>query len=120
MMEQNNRISFEQWLSFNNVKKPMPNFIIASFEEVSDFAVSRKLSKSTIWNISTVRDFALLRTALEKNRLFRILHRNAAHVFEKSWRYYATFLKSLEEEAVSKNGIIVVTHTSVNPEPTLN
>jgi len=116
-MEQNNRISFEQWLSFNNVKKPIPNFIIAAFEEVSDFAVSRKLSKSTIWNISTVRDFALLRTALEKNRLFRILHRNAAHVFEKSWRYYATFLKSLEEDAISNNGITVVTHTSVNPEP---
>ena len=90
-----NRLGFEQWLRSNDVKKPVPSLIISAFDEVSDFAVSRKLSKMTVWEICTVRDYTFMRTAVEKNRLFKILHKNAAQIFEKSWRYYAVFLESL-------------------------
>ena len=47
-----NRLGFEQWLRSNDVKKPVPNLIISAFDEVSDFAVSRKLSKMTVWGFT--------------------------------------------------------------------
>jgi len=96
-----NKALFQQWLFDNNVKKPVPNLIISAFDEASDFAVSRKLSKMSVWEICTVRDYAFMRTALEKNRLFKILHKNAAQIFEKSWRYYAVFLESINRAEVS-------------------
>lgn len=90
-----NRMRFEQWLFSNDVKNPMPSYILAAFDEASEFATSRKLSKIAIWDICTVPDYTFMRTAIEKNRIFKILHKNAAQIFEKSWRYYAEFLETL-------------------------
>ena len=96
-----NKALFLQWLLDNNVKKPVPSLIISAFDEASDFAVSRKLSKMSVWEICTVRDYTFMRTAVEKNRLFKILHKNAAQIFEKSWRYYSVFLESINRAEVS-------------------
>lgn len=94
-----NKNSFVNWLNNNNPKLS-PSVIITAFDEVSEYAVSRKLSKMSIWGIQTVRDYTFMRTALERNRLFKVLHKKAAQIFEKSWRYYATFLETLSNTEI--------------------
>lgn len=91
--------SFLNWLKNNNPKSS-PSVIIAAFDEVSEYAISRKLSKMAIWDIQTVRDYTFMRTALERNRLFKVLHKNAAQVFEKTWRHYAAFLEALSNSEI--------------------
>ena len=100
-MSTNNRELFSEWLKSKSVSKPPINLILLAFDEVSEFAVSRKLSKVCIWAISSQSDFKIVRVAISKNQIFRVVHRQAASLFEKSWKYYDSFLASLKEV---KNG----------------
>lgn len=91
-MSTNNRELFSEWLKSKSVSKPPINLILLAFDEVSEFAVSRKLSKVCIWSISSQSDFKFVRVAISKNQIFRVVHRQAASLFEKSWKYYDSFL----------------------------
>ncbi len=99
----------------NKISKPVPNLIMSAFDEVSVFAVSRKLSKMSVWEICTVRDYTFMRTAVEKNRLFKILHKNAAQIFEKSWRYYAVFLEAINRVEASHPQMGEISSPALDP-----
>ena len=65
-MSTNNRELFSEWLKSKSVSKPPINLILLAFDEVSEFAVSRKLSKVCIWAISSQSDFKFVRVAISK------------------------------------------------------
>ncbi len=115
-MSTNNRELFSDWLKNKSVSKPPINLILLAFDEVSEFAVSRKLSKVSIWAISSQSDFKFVRVAISKNQIFRVVHKQAASLFEKSWKYYDSFLacqmrmekvdaKSNDEQELDLNAI---------------
>ena len=71
-MSTNNRELFSEWLKSKSVSKPPINLILLAFDEVSEFAVSRKLSKVCIWAISSQSDFKFVRVDFYniKNKIY--------------------------------------------------
>ena len=116
-MSINNRELFSEWLNCKSINKPPINLILLAFDEVSEFAISRKLSKVSIWSISSQSDFKFVRVAVSKNQILRVVHKQAYSLFEKSWKYYDSFLASLKE---MKNGYDESNESAIATQPKWN
>lgn len=96
-----NKDAFSSWLQIKEIKKPSPNLIISAIDEVSEYATKHKVSKISVWDISDENEFNDLRTKMQAMRLFRLLHKNSAKIFDMSWRYYNAFLKEKKDNEIS-------------------
>lgn len=88
----NRKQEFRKWLDENEVRNPAPALILQSMNEASEYAYKRKMISTSIWEIKSSSDFSTVRAKLLGMRLFRLFHRNAALVLDKSWKYYVLFL----------------------------
>ena len=108
-----NKELFQIWLKKNGVHNPNPTIIIEAFDEVSAFAVSRKLCQVEIWNIKDVNVFRMLKKTVLQNKFFRSIHRYAAMIFEKTSEMYVRFLNEKEKILLSvqpqKEPVAIVT-----------
>lgn len=96
-----NRDAFSSWLRIKQIKKPAPNLIITAIDEVSDYATEHNVSKVSVWNISDKDTFNAFRTKVQAMRLYRLLHKNSAKIFDISWKYYVAFLKEKKDDEVT-------------------
>ena len=96
-----NKDAFSSWLQIKEIKKPSPNFIISTINEVSEYAINHNMSKISVWDISDEDEFNALRIKIQAMRLFRLLHKNSAKIFDMSWRYYIAFLKEKKDAEIN-------------------
>ena len=96
-----NKDAFSSWLQVKEIKKLSPNLIISAIEEVSEYATKHKVSKVSVWDISDENEFNDLRTKMQSMRLFRLLHKNSAKIFDMSWKYYIAFLKEKKDNEIN-------------------
>lgn len=93
-----NKDAFSSWLQIREIKKPSPNLIISAIDEVSEYATKHNVSKVSVWDISDEDKFNDFRTKMQALRLFRLLHKNSAKIFDMSWKYYIAFLKEKKDD----------------------
>ena len=96
-----NKDAFSSWLQIKEIKKPSPNLIISAIDEVSEFATKHNVSKVSVWDISDENKFNNLRTKMQAMRLFRLLHKNSAKIFDMSWKHYLAFLKEKKDNEIN-------------------
>ena len=96
-----NKDAFSSWLQIKKIKKPSPNLIITAIDEVSEYAAKHNVSKVPVWDISDEDKFNDLRTKMQAMRLFRLLHKNSAKIFDMSWKYYIAFLKEKRDNKIN-------------------
>ena len=96
-----NKDAFSSWLQIKEIKKPSPNLIITAIDEVSEYAAKHNVSKVPVWDISDEDKFNDLRTKMQAMRLFRLLHKNSAKIFDMSWKYYIAFLKEKRDNKIN-------------------
>lgn len=95
-----NKDAFSSWLQIKEIKKPFPNLIISAIDEVSEYATKHNVSKVSIWDISDEDKFNALRAKMQAMRLFRLLHKNSAKIFDMSWKYFIAFLKEKKDSEI--------------------
>ena len=98
----NRKQEFRKWLDENGVRNPAPALIVQSMDEASEYAYKRKMISNSFWDIKNSSDFNTVRAKLLGMRLFRLIHRNAALILDKSWKYYVSFL----DDEMQRNGSI--------------
>ena len=98
----NRKQEFRKWLDENGVRNPAPALILQSMDEASEYAYKRKMISNSFWEIENSSDFNAVRAKLLGMRLFRLIHRNAASILDKSWKYYVLFL----DDEVQRNSRI--------------
>ncbi|MBQ7314974.1 MAG: hypothetical protein IJW83_03115, partial [Clostridia bacterium] len=98
----NRKQEFRKWLDENGVRNPAPALILQSMDEASEYAYKRKMISNSFWEIENSSDFNAVRAKLLGMRLFRLIHRNAASILDKSWKYYVSFL----DDEVQRNSRI--------------
>ena len=86
-----NKDAFSSWLQIKEIKKPFPNLIILAIDEVSEYATKHNVSKVSVWDISDEDKFNGLRIKMQAMRLFRLLHKNAAKIFDVPPVYIYSF-----------------------------
>ena len=96
-----NKDAFSSWLQIKEIKKPSPNLIITAIDEVSEYAAKHNVSKVPVWDISDEDKFNDLRTKMQAMRLFRLLHKNSAKIFDMCWKYYIAFLKEKRDNKIN-------------------
>ncbi|MFA5618209.1 MAG: hypothetical protein WDK95_15360 [Syntrophorhabdaceae bacterium] len=92
------RSEFEIWLSSGNAKKNQPDFILKNLSDVSDYALSKNISKVSLFEILSLREFNFIRTKLLGNKMFRITQKKTYRAFERFSKLYADFLKQFKTE----------------------
>ena len=98
----NRKQEFRKWLDENGVRNPAPALILQSMDEASEYAYKRKMISNSFWEIENSSVFNAVRAKLLGMRLFRLIHRNAASILDKSWKYYVSFL----DDEVQRNSRI--------------
>lgn len=96
-----NKDAFSSWLKIKEIKKPSPNLIISAIDEVSEYAMKHNVSKVSVWDISNEDKFNGFRTKIQAMKLFRLLHKNSAKIFDMSWKYYIAFLKEKKDDEIN-------------------
>ena len=86
--------AFEAWYSSATRKYPLA-FVIDVYEETFRLSNDKK-DTSCIWDFSNIKKFNIRHSEITSKKLFRIVHRNTFTNFEKTWKYYADFLKENE------------------------
>lgn len=92
-----NKDAFSSWIQIKEIKKPSPNLIISAIDEVSEYAMKHNVSKVSVWDILDEDKFNDFRIKMQAMRLFRLLHKNSAKIFDMSWKYYIAFLKEKKD-----------------------
>ena len=114
-MSINNRELFSEWLNCKSINKPPINLILLAFDEVSEFAISRKLSKVGIWSISSQSDFKFVRVAVSKNQILRVVHNEAHKAVDDKEIVAEASLKIAEDNySVVATDVHVEKHSNVN------
>ena len=117
-MSINNRELFSEWLNCKSINKPPINLILLAFDEVSEFAISRKLSKVGIWSISSQSDFKFVRVAVSKNQILRVVHNEAHKAVDDKEIVAEASLKIAEDNySVVATDVHVEKHSNVNVLP---
>lgn len=101
-MNRNNKQAFLDWLAAKKYKKYAPNAIAGAMEDASEYCLNKRISKTIIWEIDNPNEFMFVANKLTSMKLFRILHKSTASVFNAIAPLYKDFLK---ERSVLKTSI---------------
>ena len=89
--------AFEKWLIENgHAKKHVPAIAIASIDKASVYAISRKLTKVSLFEIIDVKKFNVLRAKIQQDKIYKMSERGNAKTFESSGIIYSKFLKEFD------------------------
>lgn len=96
----NKRESFIEWLNTKGRLKIYPTTIIAVFDECSEFAQKHGISRVSIWEIDDSVKFIETYHKLSGNKLFRVIKRDIAKLFDKTFVYYREFLEGQAQSPI--------------------
>ncbi len=86
---------FIAWLNMQPKLKYTVSTVVSVQSECSEYATAHKVSSKSFWKIIDAKEYDIVARKLIDTRLFRILHRKTALVFDKSYVYYREFLASI-------------------------
>ena len=90
------RNSFRDWLIFEGRKEIQANWIIERFEQVSQYAIEKKIIKEELMNISNIKTWNDAVKAIQSYKFFRVFNRDLYKFFQSYSKIYASFLKKNE------------------------
>lgn len=84
---------FLEWLSVGNVKKYSPSVCVDCLDKISDYALSKKISHVSVWDITKHSVFLPVYNRLLEAKLLRVTEKNTYKVFIVAGQLYLKFLK---------------------------
>lgn len=96
-----NKNAFLDWLAAKQYKKYSPKVIFDTMDDASKYCVDKRISKVGIWDIENPNEVAFIANKLSGMKLFRILHKNTATVFNVLVPLYKEFLKESSIKSVA-------------------
>lgn len=75
--------AFLDWLATKQYKKYSPKVISDAMDDTSKYCIDKRISKVGIWDIENPNEVAFIANKLSGMKLFRILHKNTANMFEE-------------------------------------
>lgn len=90
------RSSFRDWLIFEGKTESQANWIIEHFDQVSQYAIEKKIIKEDLMSISNIKIWSNMVKAIQSYKLFRVLKRDLYKFFQSYSKIYASFLKKNE------------------------
>ena len=97
------------WMEKEHSNYSVSDYIL-NFEQVSNYARKRNLSKSDFWDIDSYREFNKVRIRLSEAKIFKFTHRNLYRFFETKGKLYSDFLRlcfetQIQEQQVSHSNL---------------
>ncbi len=83
---------FAEWLSNKSELKYSVKSVVEVFEECSEYAQTHRINKCSIWDVESIFLYSLMIDKLEKDKIFKVVHKNAAHFLKKNADLYRDFL----------------------------
>lgn len=93
MREYSNKVQFGNWLLKTGEKEAYVNWILSSYDKVSDYAIDNKKSANTVWEINNIKQYSAFVNTLQSFKFFRILHKDLFKFLQNNAKLYAKFLK---------------------------
>lgn len=90
--------SFRLWLMKNGQNKSSADWIINSFDILSNYAKEKKISYQSIWEITDVKQFKSFVNKLQSYKLFRVLNKELYKFLQNNAKLYVYFLKDNQIE----------------------
>lgn len=104
------RSAFKKWLLSSGKDKTVVDRIMNGFDNVSAYAMNKKISGIDIWVISSTKQYAKYVHALREYKFFRVLQKELYKFFQNNSKLYLSFLKEglvLNEVTVDESKRIV-------------
>jgi len=93
MGERNNKELFRNWLRKTGEKENTINWILECFDKVSNYAIEKKQSIYTIWEINNVKQYKVFVNTLQSFKFFRVLNKDLIKFLQNNAKLYTKFLK---------------------------
>ena len=90
------RNSFRDWLVFEGRTESKANWIIEHFDQVSQYAIEKKIIKEELMSISNIKIWNNMVKAIQSYKFFRVLKKDLYKFFQSYSKIYALFLKKNE------------------------
>lgn len=84
---------FLEWLSVGNAKKYSPSVCVDCLDKISEYALRKKISLISIWDITKHNAFQPVYNRLLEAKLLRITKKNTYKIFIVAGQLYLKFLK---------------------------
>lgn len=89
--------TFADWLVQKGTKKYSTKECVECISRVSEYAVSRHISKVDVWLITDYHDFNKIRVNLSKDKIFRFTYPGLFRTFEKIGKLFSDFIRETHE-----------------------
>lgn len=83
---------FSVWLNGFNSKEYQPEVILSCIDQASNYAIRKKISRVSIWQITKRELFRQVRDRLAEDNVFKVVYRQRYEVFLKAGLLYMQFL----------------------------
>jgi hypothetical protein len=87
------RDEFLEWLSIGNAKRHSPSVCIACIDRISEYAIRKKISSVSVWDITQHSVFQTVYKRLLDEKLLRITEKSTYKIFNVAGQLYMKFLK---------------------------
>lgn len=87
------RDAFLEWLSVGNAKKYPPSVCVACLDKISEYALRKKISLVSVWDITQHSVFQPVYNRLMDAKLLRVIEKNTYKIFIVAGQLYLKFLK---------------------------
>ncbi len=87
------RDAFLEWLSVGNAKKYSPSVCVDCLDKISEYALRKKISLVSIWDITKYNAFQPVYNRLLEAKLLRVTEKNTYKIFIVAGQLYLKFLK---------------------------
>lgn len=102
--------TFKKWLINSGKDEAAVDRIMNGFDNVSAYALNKKISVVNMWDISSIKQYTKYVHALREYKFFRVLHKELYKFFQNNSKLYLIFLKEglvLNEATVDENKSII-------------
>ncbi|MCD7785563.1 MAG: hypothetical protein LUH18_08345 [Oscillospiraceae bacterium] len=96
-------VSFYDWLKEKPKLKASPNAIIKVYRACSEYAYKHGISKKRFDDMVEPEEYLKVSEKLRSAHLFRVINRNTALLYDKTYRYFAEYLYFLKDIKASES-----------------
>lgn len=108
--DMNYRSAFKKWLFNSGKEEAVVDRIMKGFDNVSAYALNKKISMVDMWVISSIKQYTKYVHALQEYKFFRVLQKELYKFFQNNSKLYQNFLKEglvLDETTVDESKSII-------------
>lgn len=106
-LKMSKRESFIKWIKAKGKLNVHTSRVVSVLDECSEYAKKHGVSNISIWEIDDAVKFIAFYRKLSNNKFFRIIKKDTAKLFDKTYVYYKEFLteNNLEQEECLSNNL---------------